>query len=178
MFCFPFERIVASGSSRCSSQPPSTRRVGSGKLHGTSTCGRQFMERLGGHGAWERGVGGGRTKLVWHQPETKLSDEACSETRGSFDSSSSASSFTPGLFRLRLRGWRWGRARLIGRTISSKPAGTPNDAAVRHEAPKGRGHTEEGVWGQAHPCFRRHRSFAVPRRRCAPPRALGCWPRS
>eukprot|EP00964_Phaeocystis_antarctica_P076833 scaffold47559_cov65-Phaeocystis_antarctica.AAC.2 len=32
---FPSRELSLSGSSRCSSQPPSTRRVGSGKLHST-----------------------------------------------------------------------------------------------------------------------------------------------
>eukprot|EP00964_Phaeocystis_antarctica_P009181 scaffold4980_cov79-Phaeocystis_antarctica.AAC.1 len=32
---FPTRELSLSGSSRCSSQPPSTRRVGSGKLHST-----------------------------------------------------------------------------------------------------------------------------------------------
>jgi len=39
-------RITASGSSRCSSQPPFTRRVGSGKLQNARTCGHHQL------GAW------------------------------------------------------------------------------------------------------------------------------
>ena len=79
--------------------------------------------------------------------ETSVDVEACPETRGSFDLSGAAPS--PFFFRLRLAGPRWGRAWLIGATISSKPAGTPNVATVRHEAPKGKGHTE-AVWCAGH----------------------------
>ena len=79
--------------------------------------------------------------------ETSVDVEACPETRGSFDLSGAAPS--PFFFRLRLAGPRWGRAWLIGPTISSKPAGTPNVATVRHEAPEGKGHTE-AVWCAGH----------------------------
>ena len=95
---------------------------------------RCLSERSGGRLAREFG-------FVMHQQtssETSVDIEACPEKRGSFDLSG-ASFFGGGGFFLRLAGWKWGRAWLIGPTISSKPAGTPNVAAVRHEAPKGKG---------------------------------------
>ena len=49
---FPTRELSLSGSSRCSSQPPSTRRVGSGKLHSTHA----WSSRLGEHGV-ERAQG-------------------------------------------------------------------------------------------------------------------------
>eukprot|EP00964_Phaeocystis_antarctica_P145180 scaffold111183_cov48-Phaeocystis_antarctica.AAC.1 len=41
--------LPLSGSSRCSSQPPVTRGVGSGKLHSARTRGLQFGGRAGAH---------------------------------------------------------------------------------------------------------------------------------
>ena len=101
----------------------------------------RIVERLGGcmHEGAERWAVCVRNQQT--SSETSVDVEACPETRGSFDLSG-ASFFGAGFFRLRLAGWKWGRAWLIGPTISSKPAGAPNVAAVRHEAPKGKGHTE------------------------------------
>ena len=159
-----------SGSSRCRSQPPCTRRVGSGKLYHASTCGcqiRRVVKRA--RGAWVRE---GEALTNWC---------CCSqrELRSSFDWSTSASSFS-GLFRLRFGGCRCGRARVIGMTISSKPACIPNGAAVEQARKKGRdaGGSGLGPLSCTHPCLHTHRSFADPRRSCGPPRAPGCWLRS
>lgn len=75
-----------------------------------------------------------------HQVRQQFSGEACLETRRRFDSFC-ASSFTAGFFRMRLGGWRWGRACLNGPTISSKPAGTPTSPPLDMVRRKG----EEGV---------------------------------
>eukprot|EP00964_Phaeocystis_antarctica_P031709 scaffold17931_cov59-Phaeocystis_antarctica.AAC.3 len=40
---FPTRELSLSGSSRCSSQPPSTRRVGSGKLHSTHAWSSEWV---------------------------------------------------------------------------------------------------------------------------------------
>ena len=54
---FPSRELSLSGSSRCSSQPPSTRRVGSGKLQRASTTGVSSGEWCGVQGGARMGSG-------------------------------------------------------------------------------------------------------------------------
>eukprot|EP00964_Phaeocystis_antarctica_P039649 scaffold22679_cov69-Phaeocystis_antarctica.AAC.1 len=52
---FPSRELSLSGSSRCISQPPSTRRVGSGKLQRASTCRRVSVQVSGVQGGARMG---------------------------------------------------------------------------------------------------------------------------
>ena len=54
---FPSRELSLSGSSRCSSQPPSTRRVGSGKLHSTHARSSDWVStKWRGHGDYSQGA--------------------------------------------------------------------------------------------------------------------------